>query len=328
LLGALSLLVHTRVDDAVTAASGQSPSGTAALVSVGNFLDQQPVDALRRMLGLTSSGTVRVVDRLEAEGLISRGRGADARAAALSLTASGRRRAESIASARATVLGEALDALTASERAAFEQVAAKLIETLVRAAPIEGVGGTCRICDPEACGRSAGQCPLVETTRAVRSATATTIDRVDPASADAVWCVEQYFAELGERFAGGFDPGETAPAEADELVPPRGVFLVARLDGEAVGCGAVKTWSDGVADIKRMWVSPRMRGTGLGKRLLKALEGEATVLGLGWARLETNGTLSEAIAMYRGHGYAPIEPYSGDPYAELGFERELVGLEA
>jgi DNA-binding MarR family transcriptional regulator/predicted N-acetyltransferase YhbS len=155
------------------------------------------------------------------------------------------------------------------------------------------------------------------------AASATTIDRVDPASAEARWCVEQYFAELGERFEEGFDARETAPADADELVPPRGVFLVAHLDGRAVGCGAVKTWTPGVADIKRMWVAPEVRGSGLGRRMLVALEGEARALGLGRARLETNGALAEALAMYRSHGYRPIDPYSGDPYAHFAFEREL-----
>ena len=169
LLGALSFLVHERVEQAIGGVSGQSSSGTAAVMSVANFLERQPIDALRRMLGLTSSGTVRVVDRLEEEGLVSRGGAADGRVAALSLTAQGRRRASAIAAARAQVLSEALEALTASERAAFERTAAKLIEQLVRAEPLEGVGRTCRICDPGACGRASGRCPLVETARAVRA---------------------------------------------------------------------------------------------------------------------------------------------------------------
>lgn len=161
------------------------------------------------------------------------------------------------------------------------------------------------------------------------SAAAIIIERVDPSGDEARWCVEQYFAELSERFADGFDSDATAPADDDELVAPHGAFLVARLAGEAVGCGAVKTWTPasadvgGVADIKRMWVSPRVRGEGLGKRLLEALEREAIALGLGTARLETNRSLAEALAMYRGRGYREIEPYSGDPYADFAFEREL-----
>jgi DNA-binding MarR family transcriptional regulator/GNAT superfamily N-acetyltransferase len=161
------------------------------------------------------------------------------------------------------------------------------------------------------------------------TASAVSIERLDPSGEEARWCVAQYFAELGERFEEGFDAGETAPADAEELVPPRGVFLVARLDGRAVGCGAVKTWvapsedGPGIADIKRRWVAPEVRGLGVGRRMLEALEGEARALGFGVARLETNRALAEALGIYRSQGYAPIEPYSGDPYADFAFEREL-----
>jgi GNAT superfamily N-acetyltransferase len=67
-------------------------------------------------------------------------------------------------------------------------------------------------------------------------------------------------------------------------------------------------------------------GAGLGSRMLIALEREAVALGLGTVRLETNIALTEAQAMYRGHGYEEIAPFSGDPYADLGFERELEAL--
>ena len=158
------------------------------------------------------------------------------------------------------------------------------------------------------------------------SASATIIERVDPTGAEARWCLDRYFAELGDRFDAGFDPQLTAPADAGELVPPRGAFLVARLDGEPVACGAVKTWSPGIGEIKRMWVAPRVRGGGLGARMLEALEQEAGELGFESVRLETNLALQEAQAMYRAHGYEAIEPFSGDPYADYGFERDLAAL--
>ncbi len=50
----------------------------------------------------------------------------------------------------------------------------------------------------------------------------------DPSSPDASWCLAHYFAELGERFEEPFDPGRTLPADAKDLVPPSGAFLVAR----------------------------------------------------------------------------------------------------
>ena len=157
------------------------------------------------------------------------------------------------------------------------------------------------------------------------SASATIIERVDPASSEVRQCLERYVAELVERFDEGFDPDSMATDAAD-LTPPQGAFLVARLDGEPVACGAVRTWSAGVAELKRMWVAREARGSGLGSRMLEALEREAAALGLGTVRLETNLALEEAQAMYRAHGYEEIEPFSGDPYADLGFERDLATL--
>lgn len=58
----------------------------------------------------------------------------------------------------------------------------------------------------------------------------------DPDSPDAKWCLQQYFAELGERFEQSFDPRRSLPAGSDDFRPPRGTFLVARLDGRPVGC--------------------------------------------------------------------------------------------
>ncbi|MEO7964696.1 MAG: hypothetical protein ABIT38_12415 [Gemmatimonadaceae bacterium] len=67
------------------------------------------------------------------------------------------------------------------------------------------------------------------------------IERVDPASDDARWCVAQYFAELARRFDHGFDPEQSIPAADADLRPPLGAFLVATAEGKAVACGAVRT---------------------------------------------------------------------------------------
>jgi DNA-binding MarR family transcriptional regulator/GNAT superfamily N-acetyltransferase len=145
----------------------------------------------------------------------------------------------------------------------------------------------------------------------------------DPDSPDAKWCVAQYFAELDERFEGGFDAGRSIPADAVELRPPRGTFLVARLDGRPVGCGAVKATDPGVGSIKRMWVSREVRGTGVGRRLLLALEGEAAGLGFSLLRLETNRSLNEAQALYRRNGYREVAAFNDDPFADHWFEKRI-----
>jgi GNAT superfamily N-acetyltransferase/DNA-binding MarR family transcriptional regulator len=145
----------------------------------------------------------------------------------------------------------------------------------------------------------------------------------DPASADARWCLSHYFAELAERFEEPFDPGRTLPADAAELVPPAGVFLIARVGGEPAGCGALKTHGPGVGEIMRMWVDRAHRGLGIGARILDALEGTAIELGHRSVRLYTNRSLDEAKAMYRSRGYEEIPRYNDDPYANHWFEKRL-----
>jgi DNA-binding MarR family transcriptional regulator/GNAT superfamily N-acetyltransferase len=149
----------------------------------------------------------------------------------------------------------------------------------------------------------------------------TRISVADPDGPDAKWCLEQYFAELGERFEEGFEAGKSIPADSGDLRPPRGTFLVARLDGRPVGCGAVKSIEPGVGSIKRMWVSREVRGVGVGRRLLLALEKEAAVLGMGLLRLETNRSLHEAQALYRRNGYREVAAFNDDPYADHWFEK-------
>jgi DNA-binding MarR family transcriptional regulator/GNAT superfamily N-acetyltransferase len=151
----------------------------------------------------------------------------------------------------------------------------------------------------------------------------TRISVEDPDAPDAKWCLAQYFAELAERFEGSFDTRKSIPADSGDLRPPRGIFLVARLDGRPVGCGAVKSIEPGVGSIKRMWVSRKVRGTGLGRRLLLALEKEAAGLGMRLLRLETNRSLHEAQALYRRNGYREVEAFNDDPYANHWFEKRI-----
>jgi DNA-binding MarR family transcriptional regulator/GNAT superfamily N-acetyltransferase len=145
----------------------------------------------------------------------------------------------------------------------------------------------------------------------------------DPTSQDARWCIEHYFTELGERFETGFDPTLGISAQAHELVPPAGLLLVARLREEPVGCGAVKFHENTVGELKRMWVAPRARGLGLGRRLLEALEHQARQAGMTVIHLETNRTLIEAIELYRHAGYQEVAAFNDEPYAHHWFEKRL-----
>jgi DNA-binding MarR family transcriptional regulator len=146
---------------------------------------------------------------------------------------------------------------------------------------------------------------------------------VDPTHRDARRCVRAYFAELDRRSETGFDPAAGISAEPHELVPPAGAFLVAYLRDEPVGCGAVKHHPGEPSEIKRMWVAESARGLGLGRRLLTELEARARDSGAPAARLETNRTLVEAIAMYRSAGYAAVPAFNDEPFAHHWFEKPL-----
>jgi DNA-binding MarR family transcriptional regulator/GNAT superfamily N-acetyltransferase len=143
-------------------------------------------------------------------------------------------------------------------------------------------------------------------------------------SAEARWCIEQYFGEIARRFDTGFDPAKTISATPEELTPPAGIFVIARLGGQPIGCGALKVKDRKIGEIKRMWVSPDARGLGLGRRLLETLETRAREFGLRTLRLETNRTLKEAQALYRSCGYLEVEPFNDEPYAHHWFEKARI----
>ena len=164
---------------------------------------------------------------------------------------------------------------------------------------------------------------MTEVHRLLRAAGAR-IERFDPGSPAARWCVEQYFAELAGRFEKGFDPAQSIPADDDELRPPRGAFLVASADGAPLACGAVKRIAPEIGSLKRMWVASSARGLGFGRRVLEGLEAESRQLGLTTLRLETNKSLSEAIRLYRGAGYVEVPRFNNEAYADHWFEQHLV----
>lgn len=146
---------------------------------------------------------------------------------------------------------------------------------------------------------------------------------VDPGSDEARGAMSAYFAELDRRFPDGFDPGDALDEGLAAFRPPTGAFVVGWDAGRAVACGAVQSLADGVAEVKRMWVSDHVRGRGVGAALLAELEARAQALGRRVVRLDTNGELLEAIALYRRAGYAEIERYNDNPYAERFFEKQL-----
>lgn len=159
LLGAVSLAVAERMEEAIELPSLPGASVPAALVALETFLGGESIDALRRVLRLTHSGAVRLADRLQAAGLLERRDAADGRAVALALTPAGRAAARGALAAREARLREALAPLTAAERAQLRRLHEKLLAgvTTDRAS----AGRLCRLCDGDACGHPS-RCPVTQ----------------------------------------------------------------------------------------------------------------------------------------------------------------------
>ena len=112
-------------------------------------------------------------------------------------------------------------------------------------------------------------------------------------------------------------PAETNYLDpADELAKPHVCFVVARLDGNPIGCGAVKSMPAGYGEIKRVFVRPAGRGRGVARRIVAVLEGHLIERGTAEARLETGIHQPEALALYEALGYRRIArfgAYRDDP---------------
>jgi DNA-binding MarR family transcriptional regulator/GNAT superfamily N-acetyltransferase len=156
-------------------------------------------------------------------------------------------------------------------------------------------------------------------------ASAVRVTACDPRHPEARRAVQAYVTELSDRFEGGFNPALSISAADDELTPPAGLFLIATLYADTVGCGALKFHPGAPAEVKRMWISPAVRGLGLGRRLLAELEAHAAARGVYTLRLETNRALAEAISLYRTAGYREVAPFNDEPYAHHWFEKTLPG---
>ena len=165
-LGAFALGLTDELEAATERAAGHAGALPAALVALSDLLAGRTVDDLRRAVGLTHSGAVRVVDRLVADGLAERRRGVDGRTVAVGLTTRGRALAGQARDARLARVLAVLDVLDERERAELAAIADKLVGALVarrldaRSSGVDPPGGwLCRLCDAAACERPEGRCP-------------------------------------------------------------------------------------------------------------------------------------------------------------------------
>ena len=142
-----------------------------------------------------------------------------------------------------------------------------------------------------------------------------------PASPDAMRLIEALQAHLGSQYPVESQHGYSV----DQLIREGVVFFVARLEGEAAGCGGVQLYADGYGELKRMFVRPEFRGRGVAKALLEQLATQALNDGAAVLRLETGIHQHEAIALYLAAGFKEIGPfgaYRADPNSRF-FEKPL-----
>lgn len=132
----------------------------------------------------------------------------------------------------------------------------------------------------------------------------------------------EYFAFRASTFPSPAGYRTTFP-EPESFVPPHGVFLVVERDGEAVGCGGVRTLGDGVFEVKHLWLRPAAQGRGHGRELLAELERRAIALGATELVLDTNASLEAAGGLYRSSGYEDVEPYNDNPNATNWYRKRL-----
>jgi putative acetyltransferase len=151
------------------------------------------------------------------------------------------------------------------------------------------------------------------------------IRRAGLAAPDAARLIAALNAELTALFP---EPGATHfSLSSAQVETGEGAFLVAYVDGTAVGCGAVRRLDDTTAELKRMYVVPSFRGRGIGRALVDALEREARQLGATKVVLETGTRLPAAVRLYEGMGYARIPlygEYQSSPETSLCFGKSLV----
>jgi GNAT superfamily N-acetyltransferase len=112
-------------------------------------------------------------------------------------------------------------------------------------------------------------------------------------------------------------------AEPADFAPPGGNFLVAYAGGRPVGCGGLKRLDDEAVELKRLYVVDDMRGAGLARTLVRALEAAAAAAGYSIVRLDTGSDQPEALKLFQTAGYTPIPDYNQNPAASYWFEKRL-----
>ncbi len=144
------------------------------------------------------------------------------------------------------------------------------------------------------------------------------IEAADPTDERAQGALTSFLAEMAERVDTRFlDEDVRAQASKPEF------FVLALDDSDrAVGCGALRQVSTDTGEIGQMWVNPVLRGRGIGRRMLSALEGAAAVANLDSVRLETHENLHESVLLFETNGYQRVESGENEVATHV-YEKQL-----
>lgn len=119
-------------------------------------------------------------------------------------------------------------------------------------------------------------------------------------------CFQNFEEELKDL------PGKYAASEG-------GALFLARVDGESAGCIALRKSSEGIAEMKRLYVRDGFRGLRIGRKLVTVILEEASRLGYRAIRLDTLSTMKEAVGLYQSFGFYEIEPYIYNPIKDARY---------
>lgn len=160
LLHAMATAINDRQVSAMTEAAGLGPSAVAVILTLGQY-DRQSISEIAAVTALSHSAAVRLVDRLERDGLITRARKQQGRSVPVSLTVKGRRTYTDLRRAQSSALSDILAPLSEEEKAQLVHLAERLLEPM--ATDRNAKDHICRYCDESVCLQ--GKCPVETTSR-------------------------------------------------------------------------------------------------------------------------------------------------------------------
>jgi GNAT superfamily N-acetyltransferase len=134
-----------------------------------------------------------------------------------------------------------------------------------------------------------------------------TLHAADPRGEEATRLLQAMHAEALSRYGDLIEV--SAPPPGNDPFVLRSAFLIARLDGQAIGCATLRPMDPETAEVRRVYVTPAARRRGVARSLLAELERRAVEFGYSILRLETGNRQPEAIALYESCGFRRISPY-------------------